>query len=113
MIFRRQRRPDSSGVELAVVVSRLRSELTSAMAAGQAEDLRFELGPVELELTVGVDREAGPSGKVKFWVLELGADAKRTSKTTQRIKLLLQPRLAGQAADHQPLIDGDRKPGER
>jgi Trypsin-co-occurring domain 2 len=30
---------------------------------------------VELALTVAVSREAGSSAKVRFWVVELGADA--------------------------------------
>ena len=112
MIGRRQSQV-TGGVELALVISRLRAELAAAIAAGEAEDLRFELGPVELELTVGVDREAGPSGKVKFWVLELGADAKRTSRTTQRIKLVLEPRLPGRGKDVRPLVAGEQLLGER
>jgi hypothetical protein len=38
-------------VELAKVIGQLRQELTAAMWEGEGEDLRFELGPVELELT--------------------------------------------------------------
>ena len=55
-------------VELAQVISRLREELNAAMREGEGEDLRFELGPVELELTVAVSKEAGPNTKVRFWV---------------------------------------------
>jgi hypothetical protein len=58
--------------------------------------LRFELGPVELELTVGVDKEAKPGAKVRFWVVELGAEAKLGSSTTQKIKLTLDPHRASQ-----------------
>jgi hypothetical protein len=83
-------------VELADLIGQLRSELTEAMHAGENEDLRFELGPVELELTVAVTKEAKPGAKVKFWVVELGADLGVSSATTQTIKLVLDPRRRGQ-----------------
>lgn len=83
-------------VELADLIGQLRAELTDAMHAGENEDLRFELGPVELELTVAVTKEAKPGAKVKFWVVELGADVTASSATTQTIKLVLDPRRRGQ-----------------
>ncbi|MGQ0717614.1 MAG: trypco2 family protein [Pseudonocardiales bacterium] len=51
-------------VGLAQVIGQLRQELSAAMRDGEAEDLRFELGPVELELTVAVSKEAGPNAKL-------------------------------------------------
>jgi hypothetical protein len=60
-------------VELAELIEQLRAELTEAMHAGDDADLRFEVGPVELELTVAVDREAGRERGSGFgwwsWVL--------------------------------------------
>ena len=53
---------------MAQVISQLRQELSVAMREGEGEELRFELGPVELELTVAVSKEAGPNAKVRFWV---------------------------------------------
>ena len=98
-------------IELAQVISQLREELDTARRAGQGEDLRFELGPVELELMVAVDRQGGPDAKVRFWVIELGASGKVASQATQRIKLILDPRESGQ--EGRPLIAGDERPGER
>jgi hypothetical protein len=46
-------------VKLAQVISQLRQELSATMRDGEGADLRFELGPVELELTVAVSKEAG------------------------------------------------------
>jgi hypothetical protein len=94
---------------LAEVVAQLRAELAEAMRAGKDEQLLFELGPVELELTVGVTKEARPGAKAKFWVLELGSDATLGSTTTQRITLTLDPRHAGA----RPTISGAEAPGER
>jgi Trypsin-co-occurring domain 2 len=99
-------------VELADLIGQLRHELSVAMSAGEGTDLRFEPGPVELELTVGVQKEAGPDAKVRFWVLDVGASAKRSSMVTQRIKLTLDPRL-GSSPDRRPLIFGESLQDER
>lgn len=98
-------------IELAELIGQLRSELTAAMTAGSAADLRFELGPVELELTVAVDKEAKPGAKIRFWVVEAGTDLKLGSSTTQKINLRLDPRMAGQP-DRKPLISGGEEIGE-
>ena len=47
-----------SGVELASVIRQLRAELNNALADGEDERLRFELGPVQLSLTVTVSKES-------------------------------------------------------
>ncbi len=52
---------------------------------------------MELELTVAVSREARPNAKVRFWVIELGADATVSSQAIQRITLTLDPRRRGVA----------------
>jgi hypothetical protein len=98
-------------VELAQVIGQLRRELSAAMRDGEGEDLRFELGPVELELTVAVSKEAGPNAKVRFWVIELGAEGTVASQATQRITLTLDPRRRGVAG--KPLIAGPERTGER
>jgi len=97
-------------IELAEVISELRRELQQAMNAGEGEPLRFELGPVELEATVAVEKGGSGGAKVRFWVIELGGDAKATQSSTQRVKLALQPRLAsGMTA----MVASDEEPGER
>jgi hypothetical protein len=100
-----------TAVELAELIGQLRSELTEAMHAGADEELRFELGPVELELTVAVTKEVKPGAKVKFWVVELGADSTVGSATTQKIKLTLDPRRKGETGKLQ--ISGDEEADER
>lgn len=98
-------------VELAELIGQLRTELTKAMHSGEDEELRFEVGPVELELTVAVQRDGAAGAKVKFWVVELGADVKAAAGSTQRIKLTLDPRRAGQP-DRRPTISGAESVGE-
>ena len=102
----------SGGVELAAVIGQLREELSKAAKAGAGDEFRFEVGPIELELTVAVSKDAGPNAKVKFWVAELGADARLNSTNTQKIKLTLDPRRAGEP-DKRPEISGKDSDGER
>ncbi|WP_327138051.1 hypothetical protein OG585_07460 [Streptomyces sp. NBC_01340] len=99
-------------VELPELIGQLRAQLSEAMRAGETSDLRFELGPVELELTVSVEKEAKPGAKVKFWVMEVGGEARAASITNQRIKLTLDPRRASQPT-RRPLISGEEASGER
>ena len=82
-------------IELSEMISELRRELNQAIDAGADERLRFELGPVEVEATVGLDSKGTAGAKVRFWVVELGGDAEVARSSLQRIKLTLQPRLAG------------------
>jgi Trypsin-co-occurring domain 2 len=98
-------------IELSEMISELRRELDQAMDAGADERLRFELGPVEVEVTVGLDSKGTAGAKVRFWVVELGGDAELARSSLQRIKLTLQPRLAG--ARGRPEISDAKRPGER
>jgi hypothetical protein len=106
------------GVELASVIRQLRAELNEALADAEGERLRFQLGPVEMSLTVTVGREAAPGAKVRFWVIEAGADTKISREAVQDIKLVLTPvdtqapvGRDGKAAP--PLIGGSAVQGER
>jgi Trypsin-co-occurring domain 2 len=46
-------------IELAEVIGELRRELQEVLNAGAGEQLRFELGPAELEATVAVEKSGG------------------------------------------------------
>ena len=106
-----------AGVELASYVQQLRAELNRAMADGEGQRLRFELGPVEMSLSVTVNREAGPDVKIRFWVIEAGAGAKLSKESVQEIKLVLTPVDTQAPADadgkRTPLIGGAAVTGER
>ena len=96
----------------------LRAELNEAMDDAEGERLRFELGPVELSLMVTVGREATGGAKIRFWVVEAGAEAKVSQEAVQEIKLVLSPRdmkapLGPDGRPPAPLIEGKPVPGER
>jgi hypothetical protein len=106
------------GVELASFLRQLRAELNEALGDSEGERLRFELGPIELSLTVTVGRDTSPEAKVRFWVIEAGADVRVSREAVQEIKLVLTPQdsQVGPGPGGVPsrvLIDGANVPGER
>jgi hypothetical protein len=107
-----------SGIELASLVRQLRAELSEALAESQGERLRFELGPIELTLTLTVGREAVPGAKIRFWVIEAGTEARISREAIQEIKLVLSPRdmevePGPDGRLSSALIGGRKLPGER
>jgi hypothetical protein len=101
-------------IELSEMIRQLRRELDAAMVDGAGERVRFELGPVEIETTVAVDREAEANGKVRFWVVEAGGSGRDTRSRTQRITLTLQPKaVAPDGTSRSAWISGGEVDGER
>ena len=78
---------------LAETIKALRSELTAAMESGANDSLRFQLGPVELELTLAITREGGADGGIRFGVVSFGAKGGISGQDTHRVKLSLQPMI--------------------
>ena len=97
--------PDEQWVGLADAVRALRSELTTAMAEGEGQQLRFQLGDVEMEFLLEVTKEVGGEAGVKFWVVSIGGKAGVSSGSTHRVKLALTPRDV--ATGRTPLIADD------
>jgi Trypsin-co-occurring domain 2 len=78
-------------IPLSEAIRALRLELVDAMRQGADEDVRFALGPIQLELQVEVSNEAGGEAGIKFWLISVGGKASRTSATTHTVKLSLTP----------------------
>jgi hypothetical protein len=93
-------------IGLSEAVRAVRAELEAARLAGADEDIRFEVGPIEIEFEVAVTREAQAGGKVKVWVVEAGAEGTVGKSTTHRVALTLNPTTA-----KGPLEIGDQLPG--
>jgi Trypsin-co-occurring domain 2 len=91
-------------LELAKVIRDLRAELEIAIAAADGETLLFELGPIELDVSVAIEAGAQAGAKARFWVVELGTQANVDHTATQHIKLTLSPKL-GPAGDA-PYVSG-------
>ncbi|MFR9787756.1 trypco2 family protein [Streptomyces sp. MB22_4] len=101
-------------IELAEMISELGQELNDALTRGPSGVVRFELGPVEVEADVVVSRKGGANGKVRFWVVEAGAEGGVESSRTHRIRLTLHPKLVAPDGTHvKVLISGEEEEGER
>ncbi|MGY5010452.1 trypco2 family protein [Streptomyces sp. 900105755] len=96
-------------IELATVIRDLRDELERAVVAAEGQALRFELGTIELEMSVALERSGHAEAKVRFWVVETGAQATVDATSTQRIRLALQPTLTG---SDKTFIGGDAEAHE-
>ncbi len=84
----------SGPIELAEWIAALRAELQAAQTEGAGKDLQFAVGPLELEFEVTASREGGGRGGIRFYVAEIGADARIQSGSTQRVKITLAPQSA-------------------
>ena len=78
-------------IGLAEAVRGVRTELRAAMAEGEDERLRFDVGEVEMEFAVEVRRDAAVQGGVQVWVVNLGGSAGRSSTATHRLRVTLTP----------------------
>ena len=87
-----------AAMPLVDAIQEIRQNLAEAMKRGKADELKFDVGNIELELTMVATREGGGGGKISFGVLGIGAEANLSGKlsdaATHRIKLALKPKLA-------------------
>lgn len=92
---------------LAETIRALRTELIAAMEIGQDERLHFQLGPVQLEITLAITREGGADAGIRFGVVSFGTKGNLSDATTHHLSLSLQPIIkdaSGQA--HHAEISG-------
>ncbi|KMS71117.1 hypothetical protein ACM01_28805 [Streptomyces viridochromogenes] len=101
-------------IQLADMVRELREQLNHVLAEAGSGPLRFELGPVEIEAAVTVDRSGGAGGKVNFWVVEGSGDVSASSSRAHRITVTLQPTLVAPDGAHRHVLISDSEvDGER
>jgi hypothetical protein len=80
-----------SDIPLAEAIREMRRQIVLATVEGQREEVRFRLGPIELELQVQLEKSAEAEAGIKAWVLSAGSSGKVSSAQTHRIKLTLDP----------------------
>jgi hypothetical protein len=83
--------PEGSWMTLAQAIGGIRAELTEAMASATDEQLRFDVGDVELEFTVDVRRDRQARGGVRVWVADLGGGGGMSRGSANRVKVTLHP----------------------
>lgn len=78
-------------IGLKQAIEALRVELSDAIASSANEQLRFQVGPINLEFQVEIEHSAEASGGMKFWVVQLGGKGSRTSTTAHTVSMSLTP----------------------
>lgn len=81
-------------LKLSEMIEALRVELAAAADAGKDHPLRFEVGPIELEVEIAVTKSTAGNASVEFWVVKAGAERERSDAVTHRIKVTLKPERA-------------------
>jgi hypothetical protein len=86
------------GVPLAQALASLRAELAEAIETARAEDLRFRVESIEVNLQVVATTSGGGSAELGLWqVVKAGGRIDHSRATTHSLKLTLTPDLAGEA----------------
>lgn len=93
-----------NGLPLKEVLDQLRTEFTALSEKASKEAFQFAVESVDLELKVGVTREATGEAALRFWILEAGGTAKQEIEQTQTVRLRLAPRVGGRDSRAETLI---------
>ncbi len=64
-----------ASIGLADAVKALRAELNVAIKRAAGEAVRFEMGEVEMEFLVAIEKTEGADAGIRFWVVSIGAHA--------------------------------------
>lgn len=87
----------NADIEIGLVefVRAVREQLIESAQDGAESALRFEVGPVELELEVRTSRDYSVDGGIRVWVVSAGGKATDQSSTSHRLKITLDPKMSG------------------
>lgn len=88
---RRGGRMSEVRIPLSEAIEALRSELLTAMRVGSPEELKFGVGPVEMEFQLEATKGAEADAGVRFWLFSAGGKGSYSSASTHRVKLTLAP----------------------
>jgi hypothetical protein len=78
-------------IELAEAVEAIRDQLLAAAARNAGAEIKFQVGPIAMEFTVELRREASAKGEVKAWVLGGGAEGKVAKGNVHKVQITLTP----------------------
>ncbi|BBH40439.1 hypothetical protein myaer102_29970 [Microcystis viridis NIES-102] len=78
-------------VGLRETLEALRVELSKSILASEGEQIRFEVGEIELEVQFVVEQSKEGKGGLKFWVVEMGGGVTNKDTITHKIKIPLKP----------------------
>lgn len=86
---------DEDWLDLADAIEVLRGQLSEAQRRAQGSELRFVLGEITAEFEVELVRAKNGGGALRFGVVEADARRERSTRSTQRVTLRLNPERRG------------------
>ncbi|MFI5525693.1 trypco2 family protein [Streptomyces platensis] len=89
---REQRSMDRNRIDLTEAVQAVRDDLRAATESFDGGDLQFDMGPIELEFTVELERDPRARSGVRTWVVTDAGAAKVSAPARHRLTLTLTPR---------------------
>lgn len=84
---------------LADAIDELRNQLKTAAEKKDENGLMFVVEEAAIELKVAATKSAEGGGKVKWLVIEIGAQGKFTAETSHTVKLKLSPVVKNNTGD--------------
>ena len=66
-------------------------EISESILLSEGKEIRFEMGEIELEMQVVVEKSKEGKGGVKFWVVEMGGGMAAKDSITHKIKIPFKP----------------------
>ena len=82
---------DIKKIGLKETLEALRTELSESILASEGKQIRFEVGQIELEFQVAIEKSQGANGKVSFWVVETGGNLSKKDTIVHKIKIPFKP----------------------
>ncbi|HEV7651064.1 MAG TPA: trypco2 family protein [Actinophytocola sp.] len=86
---------DEGWLDLADAIEVLRRQLAEAQVRGQDSPLRFVVGEITAEFEIELVRAKNGGGALRFGVVEADARRERSTRSTQRVTLRLNPERRG------------------
>ncbi|MEA5533309.1 trypco2 family protein [Crocosphaera sp. XPORK-15E] len=82
---------DIKKIGLKETLEALRIELSESILVSEGKEIRFEVGEIELEFQLVVEKSKEGKGGIKFWVVEMGGGVTNKDAITHKIKIPLKP----------------------
>ena len=76
---------DIQKLGLKETLEALRIEISESILLSEGKEIRFEMGEIELEMQVVIEKSKDIKGGVKFWVVEMGGGMADKDSITQKI----------------------------
>ncbi|MGK7886309.1 MAG: trypco2 family protein [Crocosphaera sp.] len=82
---------DINKIGLKETLEALRVELSESILVAEGKQIRFEVGEIDLEFQIVVEKSQEGKGQAKFWVVEMGGGITDTNAMVHKMKISFKP----------------------